>query len=406
VVYSKEIFFRQETRLFVMLKKVIVIFILVIALALLGLFSLAPKMVDKSLNAITPHQPFVVSDEAKALHASLTIGDWHSDSLLWDRDLGKRYDYGHVDIPRLQAGNVSLQMFTTVTKSPSGLNYEQNSADASDSITTLAIFQRWPLATWNSLTARALHQADRLHRFQAQNPDDLMIIKSQQDLTNFTNKRLSNTTLVGGLLGTEGSHALDGKLENVQTLFNAGFRMMSLQHFFDNKLGASLHGISQTGLTDFGRQVVNKIDSLNIILDVSHSSEAVVAEVLALYKKPVVVSHTGFKGYCDTARNIADSLMQQIASNGGLIAVGYWDGAVCGDSPKDVVAAMKYGLELVGEDHMSLGSDYDGSITSGFDTSELVALTDEMLKADFTNTQISKIMGGNMHKFLTENLPN
>jgi microsomal dipeptidase-like Zn-dependent dipeptidase len=97
--------------------------------------------------------------------------------------------------------------------------------------------------------------------------------------------------------------------------------------------------------------------------------------------------------------------MQQIAANGGLIAVGYWDGAVCGDSPKDVVAAMKYGLDLVGEDHMSLGSDYDGSVTTGFDTSELVALTDEMLKAGFTEAQISKIMGGNMLKFLSEHLP-
>jgi membrane dipeptidase len=389
-----------------MIKKAVIIFVLVIALALIGLFTFAPRMTDKSLNGVTPHEPFVVSDAAKKLHARLTIGDWHSDSLLWDRDLGKRYDYGHVDIPRLQAGNVSLQMFTTVTKSPSGLNYDQNSADAADSITKLAIIQRWPTSTWSSLTARALHQADRLHGFQEQNPNDLMIIKSKTDLADFTTKRLSNTTLVGGLLGTEGSHALDGELANVQTLFDAGFRMMSLHHFFDNKLGASLHGFSHAGLTDFGRQVINEFDSLDIILDVSHSSEAVVAEVLALYNKPVVVSHTGFKGHCDTERNIADSLMQEIAANGGLIAVGYWDAAVCGNSPKDAVAAMKYGLELVGEDHMSLGSDYDGSITAGFDTSELVALTDEMLKAGFTETQISKIMGGNMVKFLGENLPN
>ncbi|MFT6046093.1 MAG: membrane dipeptidase [Arenicella sp.] len=91
-----------------MLKKVIVSFFVTIELALLGLFSLAPTMTDKSLNAITPHQTFVVSDDAKALPASLTIGDWHSDSVLWGRDLGKRYDYVHVDIPRLQAGNVSL----------------------------------------------------------------------------------------------------------------------------------------------------------------------------------------------------------------------------------------------------------------------------------------------------------
>jgi microsomal dipeptidase-like Zn-dependent dipeptidase len=389
-----------------MIKKTLIILMLVVALALIGLFSLAPKMTDRSLNGVTPHKPFMVSDAAKELHASLTIADWHSDSLLWSRDLGESYDYGHMDIPRLQAGNVSLQMFTTVTKSPSGQNYDQNSADARDNITTMAIIQRWPIATWNSLTARALHQAERLHGFEAQSPNDLMIIKSKSDLVDFTAKRLSNTTLVGGLIGTEGSHALDGELANVQTLFDAGFRMMSLQHFFDNKLGASLHGLSQTGLTDFGRQVINKIDSLDIILDVSHSSEAVVAEVLSLYKKPVVVSHTGFKGHCDTARNISDNLMQQIAANGGLIAVGYWAGAICGDTPKDVVSAMQYGLELVGEDHLSLGSDYDGSITAGFDASELVALTNEMLNSGFTETQIRKIMGANMFKFLSQNLPN
>jgi membrane dipeptidase len=127
---------------------------------------------------------------------------------------------------------------------------------------------------------------------------------------------------------------------------------------------------------------------------------------LSLYKKPVVVSHTGFKGHCDTARNISDNLMQQIAANGGLIAVGYWAGAICGDTPKDVVSAMQYGLELVGEDHLSLGSDYDGSITAGFDASELVALTNEMLDSGFTETQIRKIMGANMFKFLSQNLPN
>jgi len=261
------------------------------------------------------------------------------------------------------------------------------------------------LATWKSLTARALHQAERLHVFEQDNPDDLMIIKSKADLASFLAKRNQTNLLVGGLIGTEGSHALDGQLSNVKTLFDAGFRMMSLQHFFDNKLGASLHGVSQTGLTDFGREVIKEIDSLNIILDVSHSSEAVVSEVLSIYNKPVVVSHTGFKGHCDTARNIADTLMQEIAENGGLIAVGYWEGAVCGDSPKDVVEAMKYGLQLVGEDHLSLGSDYDGSIATGFDTSELSALTDEMLKSNFTEGQIRKIMGGNMLKFLQENLP-
>ncbi len=387
-----------------MLKKVIVVAVLLSVLLASLFFAYGPAKVDASLNPVVEHAPYIVSERANALHDTLLVGDWHADSLLWNRDLNKRHDYSHVDIPRLQAGNVGLQMFTTVTKSPSGLNYDKNSADAPDDITKLALAQRWPTSTWSSLTARALHQAEKLHRFAERN-NDLMIIKSKRDLASFIDQRNTRPKLVGGLLGTEGSHALDGELSNVKTLFDAGFRMMSLQHFFDNKLGGSLHGVSQSGLTSFGRDVVKQIGELSIILDVSHSAEAVVADVLAMVDTPLVVSHTGFKGHCDTARNIADSLMQKIAKNGGLIAVGYWDGAVCGSHPKDVVAAMKYGLELVGEDHISLGSDFDGSVTTSFDSSELVALTDEMLKANFSDTQIRKIMGGNMLRILQQQLP-
>lgn len=388
-----------------MLKKVILLTLILVITSITLALILVPAAVDKSMNPVTAHTAYKVTNEAKALHKTLVIGDWHADTLLWDRDIANKHDYSHVDIPRLQAGNVSMQMFTTVTKSPSGLNYDQNSASAADDITKLAIAQLWPLRTWNSLTERALYQAEKLHRFEKANSNDLMIIKSKSDLAKFQARRASNESLVGGLIGTEGSHALDGKLENVQVLFDAGFRMMSLQHFFDNKLGASLHGVSQTGITQFGRDVVAKIDDLDIILDVSHSSEKVVSDVLSFYPKPIVVSHTGFKGYCDTARNISDDLMQQIAAKGGLIAVGYWEGAVCGDAPKDVVAAMQYGLSLVGEDHISLGSDYDGTVTTAFDTSELVALTDEMLKVGFSEVQIRKIMGVNMQRFLTAQLP-
>lgn len=387
-----------------MLKKLFIVILLLAAIAVSAFLVLAPAKIDASLNPVREHGLYQVSEQAKQLHADILIGDWHADSLLWKRNLNRQHDYSHVDIPRLQAGNVGLQMFTIVTKSPSGLNYDKNSADSRDDITTLAVTQLWPLDTWSSLTARALYQAKKLHTF-AQKNNDLRIIKSKRDLANFIQNRKTKPNLVGGLIGTEGSHALDGKLENVQILFDAGLRMMSLQHFFDNKLGGSLHGQSQQGLSDFGREVVREIERLDIILDVSHSSEKVVADVLAMVDTPLVVSHTGFKGHCDSARNIDDALMHEIAKKGGLIAVGYWQAAVCGDTPKDVVDAMKYGLGLVGEDHISLGSDFDGSITTAFDTSELVALTDEMLKANFSEAQIRKIMGGNMLKLLQQQLP-
>lgn len=387
------------------MKKIFWSIFLVVLLAIGFAFLFLPSIADNKMNPVYEHDVYPISEEAQALHDSLIVGDWHADTMLWSRDIGERHSHGHVDIPRLQAGNVGLQMFTTVTKSPSGLNYAHNSADARDDITLVSLFQLWPIKTWNSLTERALYQAQKLHRYAERNADDLMVIRNQSDLANWQKARRTNKHLIGGLIGTEGNHALDGKLENVQRLYDAGFRMMSLHHFFDNQLGGSLHGVSNAGLTPFGKQVILKMRQLGIVLDVSHSSEQVVRDVLAFYDAPMVVSHTGFQGHCASERNISDELMQEIAKGGGVIAVGYWEGAVCGITPKDVVAAIAYGLQLVGEDHLALGSDFDGTVTTGFDTSELSALTQEMLNQGFSETQIRKIMGLNMLRILQNQLP-
>ena len=377
-----------------------IIIILFLARAIL------PEQTDRALNQITEHRPFKTSIDAQKLHETLFIGDWHADSALWSRDLSIDNDHGHVDIPKLQKGNVALQMFTTVTKSPSGQNYDKNETNTRDNITTLAIVQGWPIKTWTSLYERAVFQSQKIHKLSEENPNDLMLIKSKLDLSSFLEKRKKNTTLIGGLIGTEGSHALDGDLENIKRLYDHGFRMMSLHHFFDNKLGGSLHGTTGDGLTPFGKNAVEIMQDLEIIIDVSHSSENVVKDVLKLSSRPLVVSHTGFNGHCESPRNISDKLMKSIANNGGLIAIGYWDGAICDNSPKSVASALMFGIDLVGEDRLSLGSDFDGSITPGFDTSELVAITHWLIKLGATESQIRKIMGKNMLLFIQTYLPN
>lgn len=388
-----------------LLKKIGIVLIWMLVFAVIGLFIFGPAKLDRFMNPVVKHQAYPVSPAAKNLHKSLVVGDWHADSLLWNRDLAKKNSHGHVDIPRLQAGNVGLQMFTTVTKSPSGLNYQRNEAEAWDDITSLALLQLWPTNSWRSLKARAMHQANKLYTLIGQNADDIMLLESKQDILDWQQARLANPDLIGALLGTEGSHALEGDLNNVQVMFDFGFRMMSLQHFFDNQLGGSLHGTSQAGLADFGKQVVEKIQDLSIILDVSHSSEQLVEDVLAMRPWPLVVSHTGFKGHCDTPRNISDALMQKIAAAGGLIAVGFWNGAICGEHPKQIAAAIGYGIELVGEDHVALGSDFDGTVTTAIDASELAAITHYLLEAGVSESQIRKVMGGNMLSFLRRNLP-
>ncbi|WP_293747113.1 dipeptidase [uncultured Paraglaciecola sp.] len=371
----------------------------------IGFFVFFPAYLDKQTNLLHDSHLPVISAQARTLHAQLIIGDWHSDTLLWKRDLMDKHDYGHMDIPRLQQGNVALQMLTTVTKSPDGINYEENSTDASDNITKLALVSLWPAKTWDSLAERALFQAGKALELVNEFPQHVSLITSKSELARFILERKANPQLLGLLLGTEGSHALDGDLNNIQRLFDSGFRMMSLQHFFDNKLGGSLHGESGEGLTTFGREAIQKMQSLGIMVDVSHSTEQVVKDVLAMSNQPLLVSHTGFYGHCPSPRNISDDLMQQIAANDGLIAVGYWDGAVCEPNVIEIAKAIKYGIELVGSEHIALGSDYDGATSVPFDTSELIYLTQALLDLGLSELQIKQVMGGNMLRYLQLHLP-
>ncbi len=380
-------------------------FILTIGTLALVLFLVfGPGYVERSKNVVLAHDPYPVSDAAMALHNSLTIGDLHADSLLWNRDLNKRGAYGQVDIPRLIEGNVALQVFTAVTKSPAGLNYNRNSADARDNITLLAMAQLWPARTWQSIYERAVYMAQRLHGFQAAAPDRLKIILTAADLDALLARRANGDRTVGAILGIEGSHPLEGKLENLQNLVDEGYRLIALQHFFDNELGGSLHGESGAGLTDFGRQVVVQVAERPLILDLAHSSPQVVRDVLDMTDIPLVVSHTGIHSHCQTKRNIPDALMVEIANRGGVIGIGFWEEAVCDITPAGIAGAIVAAVNLLGEDHVALGSDFDGSVTTRFDVSELAALTQALLDAGLTAPTIRKVMGENMVRLVRARL--
>lgn len=386
------------------IRSLLVIITLATTAFLLAIFTLGPGLLENAQNQVTGDKGAAPSGDALNLHASLDIADLHADTLLWYRSLLERSDRGQVDLPRMIDGNVAVQMLTTVTKSPSGQNYDSNSADAGDTITLLAMVQRWPLATRDSLFARATYQAERLHNFASES-DDLEVVTSQEELKQVLKAREGGSNVVAGLLGTEGSHALDGDLVNIQRLYDAGFRMMSLQHFFDNKLGGSLHGESNAGLTDFGRQAVLEMDALGIMIDVSHSSPQVVDDVLNLIESPLIVSHTGFKGHCNRKRNISDALIARIADRGGLIGVGFWSEAVCGDDVTAIADAIAYGIDTFGVGAVALGSDWDGAVTTPIDAGDLAYLTSALIERGLTPEEIRAVMGGNTIRYLLEHLP-
>ncbi len=378
----------------------VITFLVVVAI----IHFVVPAVLENSMNITTPHEKYAISEKARKLHQEIVVADLHTDSLLWKRDLTQWSNRGHVDVPRLQAGNVALQLFTAVTKSPAGQNYESNDGE-SDNITALAIAQLWPMRTWDSLAERALYQAEKLSRLADDVPEYISFVTNSTELTEVLNKRSAGKKITAAIYGIEGAHALEGELSNLDRLFTAGLRVVGLTHFFDNLLAGSLHGTSGAGLTDFGKRVVLRAMEKDMIIDVAHLSPRAVSEVLAMIDKPVVLSHGGMKGVCDTSRNLEDELMKSIVAKGGLIGIGFWDGAACDTSPIGVVKSIRYAIDMLGVDHVALGSDYDGSTEVQFDISELAVLTHTMIEQGFSEEEIRKVMGGNTIRFFLANLP-
>ena len=142
-----------------------------------------------------------------------------------------------------------------------------------------------------------------------------------------------------------------------------------------------------------------------MVIDLAHSSPATMDEVLDLATRPVVVSHGGVRATCDVNRNLNDDQIRRIAAGDGLIGIGYWDAAVCDTSPQGIVAAMDHVRKLVGVEHIALGSDFDGAVSTEFDTTGLVLLTQELQENGYREADIRLVMGGNAVRFLRENLP-
>ena len=385
------------------MRRTLLVLLVILALAAAASFAVGPGLVESRLNRVRGPAR-TVSPAAQALHRRLLVADMHADSLLWGRDLLKRGTRGQVDLPRLREGNVGLQAFTVVTKTPRGLNVNRNDARAFDDITALALIQRWPRATWTSLTARALYQAARLRAMAERSGGGLVLLRSRADAAALLERRRKEPQVVGAWLGLEGAHALEGDLSRLDALQAAGYRMIGLAHFFDNEWSGSAHGLAKGGLTPLGRQLVPALESRHILLDLAHASPAAIDDALALARRPVVVSHTGVKGTCDNVRNLSDDQLRRIAATGGVIGIGFWETAVCGPDERAIAAAIGHAVRVAGVDHVGLGSDFDGAVSTPFDASGLPRLTQALLQAGLSADEIAKVMGGNVARLLSEQL--
>lgn len=364
---------------------------------------LGPALVERHFNRIAPAGK-APSSRALELHRTLRVVDLHADSIFWDRDLVARGSRGHADIPRLLEGNVAVQGFTVVTQIPRGMNNVRNAGDT-DLVGWLFLVQRRPPRTWGSRVERALDQAQRLRATAARSSGRLTVIETAAELGAFLAAREKSPDRLAGFLGAEGAQALDEDVSNLERLRSAGFRMIGLAHFFDNAFAGSAHGVAKGGLTEKGRELVKRMQESGVLVDLAHSSPRTIRDVLAISRRPVVSSHGGVRGTCKNPRNLDDEELRGIAATGGVVGIGYWDTAVCGKDAAAVARAVRYAVDLVGADHVALGSDFDGAVTTPFDASGIARVTDALLEAGLSEGQVRSVTGESALRVLRQTLP-
>lgn len=386
-----------------MIKKALVGLLLLAVAGLIFVVTVLPGRFEAQTNVVTGEPLPEIRAETRALHDRLAIADLHGDTLLWKRDLLTPATRGHIDLARLEKGNVAVQIFSSVSKTPRGQNYDSNSADT-DNITLLAIAQLQPVRTWFSVHERSMWHATRLERAAKASNGRMTLIRSATDIDRLLAERAQGKQVTGVMFSVEGLHNLEGKAANLDRLYAAGMRMAGLVHFFDNDLGGSMHGEAQGGLTPFGRQMIRAMEAKGIIVDIAHSSHAAVADILRMARRPVVSSHGGVQAVCGVNRNLSDTEIRGVAATGGIIGIGYWDGALCSTDPVKIAQSIAHVRDLVGIDHVALGSDFDGAVTTRFDTSQIVHVTQALLDIGFTESDIRAVMGGNALRLIKQGI--
>lgn len=373
--------------------------LLLAALAVVLVFG--PAWVDARRNTVvsTVSTGGQIGAAALALHRSIAVADLHADTLLWQRDLLKRHTRGHLDVPRMQAGGIKLQVFSLVSAVPFGFNIHRTE-EAFDSVAALAILQRWPRNTWNDPAARALYQIQRLDAAVAASDARLVLVRSARDLSD-----AAREGRIGVLLALEGTQPLGRHAANFAKFFAAGVRMVGLAHFTDTAFAGSAHGRERHGLTVEGRLLLREIETRRAIVDLAHASPKTFDAVMRLAQRPVVVSHTGVRATCDNPRNLSDAQLRTLARNGGLVGIGFWDTATCGEDASAIARAIRHAATVMGVEHVGLGSDFDGTTRVPFDAAGLPLLTEALLKVGFTPDEIRRIMGANVQEFLWRQLP-
>ena len=420
-----------------------------IALSACGLVA---DVADMALNRAA-HVPSGVHDPASiTLHDRLFIVDLHADTLMWHRGLRRASGWGQVDLGRLAAGGIGLQVFAIPTQVPvSSSRQDCTPATGFDPAPLLAALNGWPEVAWRGPHARALAQAEELQRAirdSSTGPGPrLTQIHALGDLEGLLQRRRSRLARadapveIGALMAVEGAHAFSPDLgSEFDTLVDRfGLRMVGPMHHFNNAYGGSSEGCVDLGLTDRGRALVRQVFERRMILDLAHASSAALNEAVgmaseAVPPRPVLVSHTGIRSYLKKRRPhdevalkraLSDQDILGIAGTGGTIGIIYWEDQIGEATVEDVVGTIKQVRRVLADaiakghspgrhrvtrasQHISLGSDWDGAARNAIDAAHVAAITDRLRREpppeNFSDEEIADIMGRNACRVIAQSL--
>lgn len=211
------------------------------------------------------------------------------------------------------------------------------------------------------------------------------------------------------MLGIENGIAIDGKLENLQHFAERGIVYMTLCHNGDNDIcdSASKSNNTHGGVSPFGEKVIHEMNRLGIMVDLSHGGEKSFYDALEISRKPIVCSHSSSRALCDHPRNLTDDQMRALAAKGGVAQTTIYNGFLKKDGEAtilDVIAHLEHAIQVMGIDHVGLGTDFDGDggVRGLACSSELIQFTRQLLARRYSEQDIQKIWGGNFLRVMEE----
>jgi membrane dipeptidase len=358
---------------------------------------------------------------ARKLAAEAIGIDSHIDTvqrvLVMGEDLGKRWDVGHVDIPRLREGGTHAPFFA------------------------LWVPVYFPGA---EAVRRTLDLRDAIQSLLDTHKDQMELATTAADI-----RRIVKAGKISVFLTVEGGHTIDDDLRVLRMYYQLGVRSMTLTHSRNNNWADSATDKpAHNGLTDFGKEVVREMNRLGMLVDVSHVSDKTFYDALSVTRKPVIVSHSSMRALTDVPRNVTDEMLWALAKNGGVIGISFGEGFV---NPKDAEAlesAIKtettapmlsgralddyaaedvrnlfgtrvkvaatvadvadhidHAVRIAGIDHVGIGSDFDGvsGPPNGLDdVSKMPALIEVLLERGYAERDVKKILGENYLRVIRE----